>query len=210
MHDPRTMLVDVDYSGLHSEPGSREWIITRRSLLLSCLSDIKNNRATGQAVYEEIKRTGGWEHLTDLKGRPFQSFAHFCRSPNGLGLDRTEIERRLTAQEMAQSDEVPPAMTHAEAGAKGGRGNKATRNTRSFRHDSTEGIVARLKRDAPEFAERLADGEFKSARAAALAAGIIKEPTPKQQVKRLLPKLSRAELLALRKAIDARLGEDAT
>lgn len=211
MHDPRTMLVDVDYSGLHSEPGSREWIITRRSLLLSCLSDIKNNRATGQAVYEEIKRTGGWEHLTDLKGRPFQSFAHFCRSPNGLGLDRTEIERRLTAQEMAQSDEVLPQPTHADAGSKGGRGKKATDNVSSFSHgNSAAYLVARLKRDAPEFAERLADGEFKSARAAALAAGIIKEPTPKQQVKRLLPKLSRAELLALRKAIDARLGEDAT
>ena len=39
-------------------------------------------------------------------------------------------------------------------------------------------LIARLKRDAPEIAERLAAGEFKSARAAAIAAGIIEETPP--------------------------------
>ena len=82
------------------------------------------------------------------------------------------------------------------------RGTSSRGNTAAY-------LVARLKRDAPEFAARLAAGEFPSARSCALAAGIIKEPTPKQQVKRLLPKLSRAELLALQKAIDASLEEPA-
>jgi len=40
-----------------------------------------------------------------------------------------------------------------------------------------------LKRDAPEFAQRLAAGEFPSARAAAIAAGIVK-PTPELTILR--------------------------
>jgi hypothetical protein len=170
---PREMLLDIDYSGLHSEPGSREWILTQRSLLVACLSDIKNNRATGQTVYEDIKRTGGWQHLEDLKGNRFRSFRQFCKSPNGLGLEPDEIERRLTAQELAASEEVEPLGPAVHAGP--GRGHKTDRKPDRLTTGSAREIVARLKRDAPEFAERLAAGEFKSARACAIAAGIIQE-----------------------------------
>jgi hypothetical protein len=45
-------------------------------------------------------------------------------------------------------------------------------------NNSAAYIVARLKRDAPEFAEALARGQCRSARAAALAAGIIKPTRP--------------------------------
>ncbi len=43
-----------------------------------------------------------------------------------------------------------------------------------------EYLVRRLKRDFPEIAEALARGEYPSARAAAIAAGIIRKPTPKK------------------------------
>ena len=39
-------------------------------------------------------------------------------------------------------------------------------------------LTARLKRDNPEILEGLKNGEFKSVRQAAIAAGIIKVPTP--------------------------------
>ena len=48
----------------------------------------------------------------------------------------------------------------------------------SFGRGTSAYTIARLKRDAPEFAKRLAAGEFRSARAAALAAGIRKPPDP--------------------------------
>ena len=51
-------------------------------------------------------------------------------------------------------------------------------------------LVARLKRDHPDIAERLAAGEFHSARAAAIAAGIIVPPTPLDQVLRAFRRLS--------------------
>jgi hypothetical protein len=187
MRDPRTMLLDVDHSGLHSEPGSREWIITRRSLLVACLSDIKNNRTTGRAVYDEIEQHGGWQHLRDLKGKPFRSFDQFCKNPNGLGLERDEIERRLTAQELAQSDEVQPlAKRGRPAKDQNGKGSDTTFS------DVGRGaayLVAKLKRDRPDIAERLAAREFPSARAAAREAGWIKDRDPETEVRRWFRKL---------------------
>ena len=58
-----------------------------------------------------------------------------------------------------------------------GRGHKTGGNTLRLGHGSAASIIARLKRDAPEYAERYAKGEFRSARAAARAAD-IKVDTP--------------------------------
>jgi hypothetical protein len=67
-------------------------------------------------------------------------------------------------------------------------------------------LIARLKRDFPEIAKRLAAGEFKSVRAAAMAAGLIAEPTPFEQIEKSLrkfgPQLSPDELQRLRTTID--------
>jgi hypothetical protein len=181
MKDPRTLLLNVDNAGLHSDPGTREWIITRRSLLIACLSDIKNNRSTGKDVFEEIKQFGGWQHLVDLKGQPFRSFEHFCENPNGIGLAKPEIERRLSAQELAKEDGVKPARD-----AKSGRptnGEKVDNIYLNKGSTTAERIVAKLKRDHPDIAKRLADGEFKSARAAALAAGIKVGQSPLQALR---------------------------
>lgn len=41
-------------------------------------------------------------------------------------------------------------------------------------------LAARIKRDFPDIAAKLADGEFPSVRAAAKAAGIIREPRVKR------------------------------
>ena len=51
-------------------------------------------------------------------------------------------------------------------------------------------LTARLKRDRPDIAERLVAGEFKSVRAAAIEAGIVKEPTVKEQLVKLWKKAS--------------------
>lgn len=96
---------------------------------------------------------------------------------------------------------MPPLATHAEAGAKGGRGNKASDNVTSFRGDNSTSarghsasyIVARLKRDHPEIAEALARGEFPSARAAAIEAGLHKKLSALDQIRRLLPNLTLEE-----------------
>ena len=67
-------------------------------------------------------------------------------------------------------------------------------------------LAARLKRDFPEIAKRFAAGEFRSVRAAAIAAGLIAEPTPFEQIEKPLqkfgPQLSPDELQRLRTTID--------
>jgi len=65
--------------------------------------------------------------------------------------------------------------------AAGGRGKKAPDNIRSF-GTSAAYLVARLKRDHPKIAEALARGEFSSARAAGIAAGIVIIKTPLDHV----------------------------
>ena len=62
-------------------------------------------------------------------------------------------------------------------------------------------IVGRLKRDRPDIYERLERGGFRSARAAGIAAGIVRVPTPFEQIVRLLPKLSDDERQALREKL---------
>lgn len=174
LDDPRTQLLDVDYRGQHAEPGSRPWIITQRSLMVACLSDIRNNRMVGRAVFEKIKQHGGWEHLEDLRKRPFHSFEAFCRSANGLGLEPAEIERRLTAQDLAQDEKVKPLANHGGKRKKGAQGDIITLG----RGTSAAYLVARLKRDHPRIARDLAAGKYRSARAAARAAGIVVDLSP--------------------------------
>ena len=79
---------------------------------------------------------------------------------------------KKVAETMAKAPEL---MTAIEAGKQGGRGNKAVDNVNSFktakRGNRDTYLAARLKRDHPEIAARVANGEIKSIRAAALEAG---------------------------------------
>ncbi|MBU0515096.1 MAG: hypothetical protein KJ621_10020 [Proteobacteria bacterium] len=54
--------------------------------------------------------------------------------------------------------------------------------------ETTGYLIARLKRDTPAVAEVLARGEYRSVRQAAIAAGIVKVPTPLDQAKRWVKK----------------------
>lgn len=60
----------------------------------------------------------------------------------------------------------------------GGRPRKGEEYSPLGKGGSADRLIARLKRDAPQIAERLAAGEFRSARAAAIEAGIIAETPP--------------------------------
>jgi len=68
---------------------------------------------------------------------------------------------------------APELLTAKEAGKKGGRGKRVT-NLVSLSNGGNDRLAARLKRDHPAIAARVAQGEFKSIRAAALEAGIVK------------------------------------
>jgi len=75
---------------------------------------------------------------------------------------------------------APKLATLSEAGAKGGRGKKAVDNIKGFTGGGTSKsyLASRLKRDHPDVAKRVEAGEFRSIRAAAVAAGIVRVKTP--------------------------------
>lgn len=68
---------------------------------------------------------------------------------------------------------------------------------------TTARIIARLKRDAPDIADRLARGEFKSAAAAARAAGFKIDPSPISQLRRWWRRASDDERAAFLDEIDS-------
>jgi hypothetical protein len=142
-----------------------------------------------------------WEGVNNgVSGEPFQSFYECAttRIPHGLGFDGEC--KRLTYQEVVRYCELQrsdvAAMMRNEvpelAGHGGIRGQVDNVNLPKGGNDPTY-LVRRMKRDAPEIAQALAGGEFRSVRAAAIAAGIVKVPTPFEQVMKLWPKLSVAE-----------------
>lgn len=121
-----------------------------------------------------------WERLADVKGRSFKGrFRAFVetRPPFGLGYDPDQLPKLLALRHPHESvSEVAKRMTAMRAGiscllraeipeqgaavhAGPGRGNKTDCDTSGFRPDRASTIVARLKRDDPELAEKVVRGE---------------------------------------------------
>jgi hypothetical protein len=153
-------------------------------------------------------------HINPDTGKPFSSFYECAvtRIPHGLGFDGKD-RRHTYAQIVSYCDlqrgDVAMMMRQQQpALARPGRpkGTEKGYNvtfTPAPRGNGPAYLVSRLKRDAPEVAERLADGEFRSVRAAAIEAGIVKVPTVFERVQKLLPKLTDAERQQLRDMLDA-------
>lgn len=106
----------------------------------------------------------------------------------GLGLDPQLVAwaldglRQLRPDEAAGLDQAVVLGKHGrpkKGEEKGGVTTLTANQKNTVKH-----ILARLKRDHPDIAERFAAGEFKSTRAAARAAGIKVDATPIQLLRR--------------------------
>lgn len=90
--------------------------------------------------------------------------------------DRVEKDRwRILGEGRATRDEI---------GGRPAKDEKVSDSYLSKSGTNTRRIIGRLKRDAPEIAEQLARGEFKSAAAAARAAGFKIDPSAISQLRR--------------------------
>ena len=126
---------------------------------------------------------------------------------------RATSEKVTRADDLAKAGladsarQAQPLAYHGEIG--NGRGDESrvaishSKPVNQLSSDSHERILRRLARDAPEILERVKAGEFRSARAAAIEAGIItpfpsiqlKDPAPTAQ--KLLAKKGQAWCLQL-------------
>jgi len=131
-----------------------------------------------------IIERGAWEGRERKDGKPFQTFYEFVCHPLWWGLGVTGEGEDLNYEDVVGyaavchkdierllRDQVPALGRHGGKREQGAIGNlKKGSNQATY-------LASRLKRDHPDIAERLAAGEFKSVRAAAIFADIVKVPT---------------------------------
>ena len=113
-----------------------------------------------------------------------------------LANEHVDFDKQAKLDEMKLHGEREPLAQHG-----GDRTEQGDNLTLVERGTSASYLAARLARDFPEIADRLAKGEFRSVRAAAIAAGIITPLTPLEQILKLLPKLSDDERVELRRRL---------
>jgi hypothetical protein len=129
-----------------------------------------------EQLLEALRAHDLWRHLADAGGAPFVSFEAFvvAAPPHGLGYRPAAIEAVLRERRdyalrarvlAAEAKPLLPSGQHR---------TPETADTTARRPPGTSAayLVARLARDRPEYLARLRAGEFPSAFAAAVDAGI--------------------------------------
>ena len=116
-----------------------------------------------------------WRECKTKEGEPFQSFQHFCEYKLWWGLE-CPIDRMVDYCKYSESctklllSEVPALAKNGEIG----RGRNSCSNTTAIESDRGANYnLRRLKRDHPELAQAVINGEL-SANAAAIQAGFRK------------------------------------
>jgi hypothetical protein len=165
-------------------------------------------------MIEETDALRLWEK--NVGGFTFKDRDDFLRNKVLIDYDLTEAdmveivallkhdEPRAVAKRLeAKMKAAPKLKEHAEAGAKGGRGHKAPYTVRGFSGNSSAYLAARIKRDRPDIAAAVERGEFRSMRAAAIAAGIVKSTSALKMLHRAWNKATSAERAAFLAEIKA-------
>ena len=173
-----------------------EWIATYLPRYCLAASDRTVHDSRGLAlIVRELHRDGLWQQMFSswdeccqaLFRRPAAWVAQVVEGVRVLhdqghsGAIPAHKALAVKAQEAKPAPEQEIGVPGGKAGP--GRGNKTVADRHGFKpasqvsSESWDRILPRLARDAPEVLERVKAGEFRSARAAAIEAGIIK-PVP--------------------------------
>jgi hypothetical protein len=189
----RTTVVD-EIGDPDAPPGSREWAMYVRADLQNSLKQCEFNHEHVQYTLAAMNKHKGYEKLSGSNGKPFRTFEAFCveKQPYGLGYDPAALDRIIadrkarTAQERAER--ATAIAGHGEVGNGRSRGSITTSTGRGADY-----LAGRIKRDRPDIHKRMEKGEFKSVRAAAIEAGIVKPPGPVDLLKRAWNKATPAQ-----------------
>ena len=166
------------------DPRSREYAIqTMRSMKRYLDSKIFD----AKGVARELQRVIEYRHW---EACGHDNLDAYLRAE--LGFSVKQLKSRL-AQDLAADQDVTP-LRNEDGGRPRKEDNLDNINVSHQGGTSATYLVRRLKRDHPEIAEALARGEFKSARAAAIAAGIVRNPSLLERMRRLAVKATDEEL----------------
>jgi hypothetical protein len=198
------------FGDLNAPPDSIAYAVALKTEAQGSLNAVQSDALALERWIAMLRAENRYRRLEAPDGGAFLSWEAFCTAPQpfGLGYSSTAltelIAERKAAQALAADPTVTPLATHEEAGKQGGRGKvKAGSDATSFTGRGATYLVRRLKRDAPEIADALGRGEYPSARAAAKAAGIIRERTTLESLQRLWVKAAEDERAAFVAWVDA-------
>lgn len=169
--------------------GSRDWVQACNMRAQEDVSDAKTRVTKMRISLLTLQRPEYLEQLRDRNGRPFVTFDAYCNAPQpwGLGfpaevahavIEEKDGDRRIGAlvtEHQERMAKATPPKSPTQAGAMGGRGNKAPSDAKHLSHGETSDYIAsRIKRDRPDIAEAVERGEYSSMRQAGIAAGFVK------------------------------------
>lgn len=152
------------------------------------------------AIVVEICDTEAWKSCKDRKGDVFKSFTAMIAAelPEGLGITVKKL-RKLVAGTVA---ERPLAVAVGEEQGDTKQGERTDLEPLSNGKKLQAGgngsayLLRRLSRMGGNWLERYEAGEFKSVRAAAIAAGIVKVPGGLDRLRAAWKKATKEERLA--------------
>ena len=201
-----TISPDADAIGDWSAPeGSEPWAKALRVGLQRCVDKVGMYPDELRALVKKAEQFVAWTKLLDRDGKPFPTFDAFClaKKPFGLGTPYEKLKPYLLAAHGGDAVKLAAMTTRPEAaprpgGKRAGAGrkvpppveakeNQEVRQENQAQHTApekklgggdTDRIAARIARDAPEVLEEMKAGKYSSVRAAAKAAGIVKDRAP--------------------------------
>lgn len=145
-----------------------------------------------------VVKTGSWrEFIHPTRGvQRYERFADYCEgfvriSPEAVRalLDRTGCREAARAVKEMLVEQVEPQPRNGEIG----NGRRCDNVTPTDRGNSAKYLLRRLQRDRPDLVQKVARGEIRSARAAAIEAGIVKVPTGLVMLRRAWAKATEDE-----------------
>lgn len=151
--------------------------------LLFFISDARENEFLGYPDEESYLRDG-----LSLDPLTVSVVAEYLRAhgEEAIGFDAAaDIQRRMAAKEAREQAEHRPQGKHRELHHAIGMMKQGSNNAAY--------LLRRLARDHPDILKCYERGEFKSVRAAAMAAGIIKPSSPLDQLRKAWAKATRDE-----------------
>ena len=192
----------LDEVGDRTAPkGSRPWAIWLLGVTKLTRDELERDSSSLKELLERLHKHEAWKAL----GVP--SFDMLCTTQ--LRLSSDEVAAIQTSGKHQTLGIVLAKAQHARAQAVEVRrgGDQRSDNTKpdNVRIDSggngSEYLLRRLAKTAPDFLDRYEAGEFKSVRAASIAAGHIKVATVLQRLLKLWEKATEADRRKFKQAI---------
>ena len=192
----------LDEVGDRTAPkGSRPWAIWLLGVTKLTRDELERDSSSLKELLERLRKHEAWKAL----GVP--SFDMLCTTQ--LRLSSDEVAAIQTSGKHQTLGIVLAKAQHARAQAvevRQGQPKKESnlsngKNTFQHGGNGSEYLLRRLAKTAPDFLDRYEAGEFKSVRAASIAAGHIKVATVLQRLLKLWEKATEADRRKFKQAI---------